>query len=93
MSSKPHVKLLFELVKSTPIAHAGANHLDKPEFDALCTFLAKLEPVKMQQIVGDQELAHLALTATDKILAQLNNPELAIEVSKVTKGQWQTMDK
>lgn len=74
MSSKPYIALSASLVLSTDIAHAGASHLDREEYQALVKGLGRLGPEQCKELFSDLDkpnAAHLFEAAVVKILDRL----------------------
>lgn len=77
MSSKPHVALTATYVVDDSVLHAGANRLDKAEYDALIEWMRLVSPDYFRSVLADQMQAHLAEAAVDKLRAILATPKTA----------------
>ncbi|KPC31052.1 Single-stranded DNA-binding protein [Pseudomonas syringae pv. cilantro] len=69
-----YLALSATLVPATDIAHAGASHLDRDEYNALVRGLGRLGPEQCKQLFSDldpPEAAHLFEAAVVKVLDHL----------------------
>lgn len=75
MSSRPYVALNAALVADSDVPHAGANRLDRAEYEALIEWLGLIKPEHYRTVMSNPLRAHLAEAAVSKLQGVLTAPK------------------